>query len=155
MGSSEAVSSSGGAPVSAGSEDPGSVSPSTDSGGSCAIESSIEAAAHFSRYSKSGLPEKVTSWVIGYEVKPPSLIRSASSTKASRFLTGMSVTMLFSVAVTRPGIERARVVGSASSATARTIRCWRHMRLKSSEPSRDRAYHSAWKPSSFCSPGSM
>src|SRR5699024_8454732 len=44
-------SSSGGAPVSAGSVEPGSVSPSTDSGSSCAIESSIEACTHSSRYS--------------------------------------------------------------------------------------------------------
>src|SRR5699024_520837 len=35
--------------------------------------------------------------------------------KASRFFTGMSVWMLSSVALTRPGIESARVVGSASS----------------------------------------
>lgn len=60
-----AVSSSGGAPVSAGSVEPGSVSPSTDSGGSFFIESLIEASVHSSRYSQSGFPEKVTSCVIG------------------------------------------------------------------------------------------
>ena len=60
-----AVSSSGGAPVSAGSVEPGSVSPYTDSGGSFFIESLIEASVHSSRYSQSGFPEKVTSCVIG------------------------------------------------------------------------------------------
>ena len=121
-----------------------SSAPVTDSGAACCMESSIDACVQAFKYSQSGFPEEVTSFVIGYDVKPASLIRSASSTKASTSVVGMSVTMFFSVAETRPGMLSARVCGFASSVTTRTMRCWRHMRLKSSEPSRERAYHRAW-----------